>query len=124
MAKRNCTFNDNWLIEFECVEKGPNAQTVYCKLYHHTFDISNMGRSVITNHSKGKKHKDKEISRKSLPIAFFAKKKSNVLSLTVTDLDQGQCPSALSSSSDVQHKKQCTFPGFLLNSGVTEAEIL
>ena len=42
----------------------------------------------------------------------------------MTDLDQGQCPSASSSSSDVQHKKQCTFPGFLLNSGVTEAEIL
>ena len=52
MAKCNCTFNDNWLIEFECVEKGPNARTVYCKLYCHTFDISDMGRSVIINHSK------------------------------------------------------------------------
>ena len=46
------------------------------------------------------------------------------MSLTMLDLDQGQCPSALSSSSDVQHKKQFTLSGFLLNSGVTEVEIL
>ena len=122
MAKRNCTFNDDWLIEFEWVEKGSSARTAYCKLCHHTFDISNMGRSALTSHSKGKKHKDKEISWKSLPVSFFAKKKSNVVSLTVSDSDQDQCPS--SSSSDVQHKKQCTLPTFVLNSSVTEAEIL
>ena len=104
MAKRNCTFNDDWLIEFEWVE------------------FSNMGTSALTSHSKGKKHKDKEISSKSLPVSFFAKKKSNVVSLTVSDSDQDQCPS--SSSSDVQHKKQCTLPTFVLNSSVTEAEIL
>ena len=75
MAKRNCTFNDGCLIEFEWVEKGPNAQTAYCKLVHHKFDISNMGRSMVTSHSEGKKHKDKEISVKSLPISIFAKKK-------------------------------------------------
>ena len=73
-------------------------------------------------HSKGKKHKDKEISWKSFPVSFFAKKKSNAVSLTVSDSDQDQCPS--SSSSDVQHKKQCTLPTFVLNSSVTEAEIL
>ena len=81
-----------------------------------------MGRNVVTSRSKGKKHKDKEIYRKSLLISFFARKISNVVSLTVSDSDQGQCP--LSSSSDVQHKKQCTLPGFVLNSGFTEAEIL
>ena len=72
-----------------------------------------MGRSVVTSHSKGKKRKYKEISRTSLPISFFAKKKSDVVSVTVSNLDQGQCPSALSSSSDMQHKKQCSLPGFL-----------
>ena len=40
----------------------------------------------------------------------------------MSDSDQDQCPS--SSSSDVQHKKQCTLPTFVLNSSVTEAEIL
>ena len=53
-------------------------------------------RSAVTRHSKGKKHKDKEISRKSLPISFFAKKKSDFASLTMLDFDQGQCPSASS----------------------------
>ena len=96
VAKRNCTFFNHWLIEFEWVEKGPSARTAYCQLYHHTFDISNMRRSTVISHSEGKKHKDKEISRKLLPISFFAKK-SDVLSLTVSDLDQGQCPSAPSS---------------------------
>ena len=83
-----------------------------------------MGRGAVTSHSKGKKHKDKEISRNSLPMSIFAKKNSDVVSFTVSDLDQGQCPSAPSPSADVQHKKQCTLSGFLLNSVVIEAEIL
>ena len=62
MAKRNCTFNNDWLVEFEWVEKGSSARAAYCKLCHHTFDFSNMKRSVLTSHSKGKKHKDKQIS--------------------------------------------------------------
>ena len=76
MAKYNCIFDHDWLIEFEWVEKGPNARTAYCYPCHHTCDISSMGRSAVTSHSKGKKHKDNEISRKSLLILFFAKKKS------------------------------------------------
>ena len=83
-----------------------------------------MGRDAVTSHSKGKKHKDKEISRNSLQISIFAKKNSDVVSFTVSDLDQGHCPSAPSSSADVQHKKQCTLSPILLNSGVTEAETL
>ena len=122
MTKRNGTFNDDWLIEFEWVEKGPNAGTVYCQLFHLTFDISNMERSAVTNHSKGKKHKNKEISRKSLFNNIFCKKKSSVVSLTVSDLDKKQCPSVPSLSSDVQHKRQRTLS--LLKSGVTEAEML
>ena len=49
-----------------------------------------MGGSALSSHSKGKKHKDKEISSKSLPVSFFVKKKSNV-GLTVSDSDQDQC---------------------------------
>ena len=122
IAQRNCTFNDAWLIEFEWVEKGTSARTAYYKLCHHTFEISNMGRSALTSHLKGKKHKDKEVSSKSLPVSFFAKKKSNVVNPTVSDSDQDQFPSF--SFSDVQHKKQCTLPPFGLNSNATEAEIL
>ena len=122
MVKRNCTFKDDWLIEFEWVEIDPNAGTVYCQLCHFTFDISNMERSAVTNHSKGKKHKNKEISRKSLFNIIFCKKKSSVVSLTVSDLDQEQYPSVPSLSSDVQHKRQRTLS--LLKSCVTEAETL
>ena len=55
---------------------------------------------------------------------FLQKEKQYFVSLTVSDLDQGQCPSAPSPSSDVRPKKQCILPSFLLNSDVTEAEIL
>ena len=58
MAKHNCTSNDDWLIEFEWVEKFSIAWTACCKLCHYTLDIFNMGRSAVTSHSKGKKHKD------------------------------------------------------------------
>ena len=73
---------------------------------------------MVTSHLKGKKYKEKEISKKSLPISFFAKKNSDVVSFTVSDLDQGQCPSAPSSSANVQHKKQRTLSRILLNSVV------
>ena len=76
MAKDSCTFNDAWVIEFEWVEKGTSARTAYCKLCHHTFEISNMGRSALTSHSKRKKHKNKKISSKSFPVSFFAKRKT------------------------------------------------
>ena len=78
------------MTEFEWVEKCSSARTAYCKIFHYTFHFFNMGRSALTSNSKGKKHKDKEISSKSLPVSFFAKKKSNV-SLTVSDSDQDQC---------------------------------
>ena len=81
MTKCNCTFSDDQSIEFEWVEKGPNAQAAYCQLCHHTFDISDVGRSAATSHSEVKKHKDKEIYGKSLLISFFSKKKSDFMSL-------------------------------------------
>ena len=74
MAKRKCTFNDDWLRikEFESwLDKGPNRSVAYCKLCQQSFDVSNMGRSALNSHAKGKKHKEKEDSRKSLPINFF-----------------------------------------------------
>ena len=76
MAKGNCTFNDDWLIEFKWIEKGSSGRTAYCELCHHTFDISNMGRSVLTSHSKVEKYKDKEISSKSLLVSFLRKRKA------------------------------------------------
>ena len=114
IRKSNCTFNDDWLIEFEWVEKGSNARTVYFKLCHHTFDISNMGRSVVTAYSKGRSTRIRKILGSH--FHYFLQKRKVMLCLTVSDLGQGQCPSALSSSSYVQHKKHCTWPCFLLNS--------
>ena len=89
VAKCSCTVNNDSFIEFKCVEKGSNARTAYCKLCHHIFEISNIGRSAVTSHSKGKEYKAKEISRCSLPISFFSKKESDFVSLT-------DCPSASS----------------------------
>ena len=115
IGKSNCTFNDDWLIEFEWVEKGSNARTVYFRLCHHTFDISNMGRSVVTVHSKGRSTRIRKILGSHFHYHFLQKRKA-MLCLTVPDLGQGQSPHALSSSSHVQHKKHCTWPCFLLNS--------
>ena len=50
MAKRKFSFNDDLLIEFEIwLEKGPNPNTAYCKLCHQAFNVSNMGKSAVTN---------------------------------------------------------------------------
>ena len=124
MAKYNCIFDHDWLIEFEWVEKGPNARTAYCYPCHHTCDISSMGRSAVTSHSKGKKHKDNEISRKSLLILFFAKKKS-CESCCVRFRSKGNVHLLHS------HLQMCGIRSRVpclvfsqLNIGVTEAEIL
>ena len=88
MAKRNFTFDNDWFIEFEWVEKGPMHELciVNYVTVHLIFLISEELQSLAIQ--KGKKHKDKEISSKSLPISFFAKKKSDVMSLTLSDLDK------------------------------------
>ena len=72
-----------------------------------------MGRSAVTSHQKRKAMRIKKFLGRSRPILLLSKKKSDVVSLTVLELDQGQCPSASSLSSDVHYKKQCTLPGFL-----------
>ena len=76
MAKCNCTFNDDWLIEFEWVEKDASARAAYCKLCHHTFYISNMGRSALTSHSKEKKHKDTKFLGNHFRYHFLRKRKA------------------------------------------------
>ena len=119
VAKRNCTFFNHWLIEFEWVEKGPSARTAYCQLYHHTFDISNM-RSTVISHSEGKKHKDKEISRKLLPISFLQKKRC-FESYCVGFRSRAMSICSVLTS-DVQHREQCTLSDFLLNSGVNTVD--
>ena len=50
---------ESWL------DKGPNRSVAYCKLCQQSFDVSNMGRIALNSHAKGKKHKEKEDSRKS-----------------------------------------------------------
>ena len=62
MAKRKCTFNDDWLRikEFESwLDKGPNRSVAYCKLCQQSCDVSNMGRSALNSHAKDIKHKKK-----------------------------------------------------------------
>ena len=73
---------------------------------------------------KGKSTKIRKFLGSHFRYHFLQKEKRYFVSLTVSDLDQGQCPSAPSPSSDVRPKKRCILPSFLLNSDVTEAEIL
>ena len=74
MAKRNCTFNNDWLIEFEWVEKSSSARTSYCKLCHHTFDISYMGRSALIQ--KGRSIKIRKFLENLFRYHFLRKRKA------------------------------------------------
>ena len=73
---------------------------------------------------KGKSTRIRKFLGSHFRYHFLQKEKRYFVSLTVSDLDQGQYPSAPSPSSDVRPKKRCILPSFLLSSEVTEAEIL
>ena len=124
MVKCNCTFNDDWLIEFDWVEKAPmhEPRIVNYATINLIFLILEEVRSLATQN--GRCTKIRTFLGSQLQYQFLQKRKSDVANFTVSDLGQGKSPSALSSTSGVQHRKQCTLPGFLQNSGVTEAEIL
>ena len=128
MAKRKCTFNNDWLRikEYESwLDKGPNRSVAYCKLCQQSFDVCNMGRSALNSHAKGKKHKEKEDSRKSLPITFFRQetvdKPSTSKQSADTSKEQANEAQVISPQ---QKSSQCTLPFMMLTSNVTEAEIL
>ena len=57
--------------ELRSLSLGSNRSVAYYKLCQQSFNVSNMGRSALNSHAKGKKHKEKEDSIKSLPITFF-----------------------------------------------------
>ena len=59
---------DGWL----CKVKECNTQA-RCLVCHNTIELSSSGRSSITNHAKGKKHKDAVVKRKSFFKAAQAK---------------------------------------------------
>ena len=128
MAKRKCTFNDDWLQikEFESwLDKGPNCSVAYCKLCQQSFDVSNMGRSALSSHAKGKKHKEKEDSRKSLPITFFRQETVDKPSTSKHSADTSKEQSnEVQVISPQQKSPQCTLPFMMLTSNFTEAEIL
>ena len=73
------------------LEKGSNLKTVYCRLCHHSFDVSNMGRNF-------------------LPILFFNANNTelpNLVSSTPPKWSNGKSSSTVSLlPSDVQLKKQ------------------
>ena len=126
MAKRKCTFNDDWLRikEFESwLDKGPNRSVAYCKLCQQSFDVSNMGQSALNSHAKGKKHKEKEDSRKSSPITFF---KQETVDKPLTSKQSADTSKEQSNEAQVislqQKSSQCTLPFMMLTSNVTEAE--
>ena len=84
-----------------------------------------MGRSALNSHAKGKKHKEKEDSRKSLPITFFRQetvdKPLTSKQLANTSKEQSDEAQVISPQ---QKLSQCTLPFLMLTSNVTEAEIL
>ena len=83
-----------------------------------------MGRSALNSHAKGKKHKEKEDSRKSLPITFFRQETVDKPSTSKQSADTSKEQSNEAQVISPQQKSsQCTLP-FMLTSNVTEAEIL
>ena len=122
-------FQCTWLRikEFESwLNKGPNHSVAYCKLCQQSFDVSNMGRSALNSHAKGQKHKEKEHSRKSLPITLFFRqetvdKPSTSKQSADTSKEQSNEAQVISPQ---QRSSQCTLPFMMLTSNVTEAEIL
>ena len=128
MAKRKCTFNDDWLRikEFESwPDKVPNRSVAYCKLCQQSFDVSNMGRSASNSHAKVKKHKEKEDSRKSLPITFFRQETVDKPSTSKQSADTSKEQSNEAQVISPQQKSsQCTLPFMMSTSNVTGAEIL
>ena len=58
MSKRSTSFNNNRLEldEFKpWLEKEINTRTARCSVYRQSFDVSNMGKSAVVSHAKGKK---------------------------------------------------------------------
>ena len=128
MAKRKCTLNDDWLRikGFESwFDKGPNHSVAYCKLCQQSFDVSNMGRSALNSHAKGKKYKEKGDFRKSLPITFFRQETVDKPSTSKQSADTSKEQSIEAQVISPQQKlSQCTLAFMMLTSNVTEAEIL
>ena len=138
MAKRCCSFNDDWLKEQEWslwLERGSNVKTAYCKLCNHSFDVSNMGKSAVASHAKGKKHKEKISLKKSLPIHFFST--NNGLSSSTNDKHDDSCRNdgvavqrEKGQSTDgneapmPQQMMQSSLSSYVHQTSVTEAEIL
>ena len=84
-----------------------------------------MGRSALNSHAKGKKHKKKEDSRKSLPITFFRQETVDKPSTSKQSADTSKEQSNEAQVISPQQKlSQCTLPFMMLTSNVTEAEIL
>ena len=84
-----------------------------------------MGRSALNSHAKGEKHKEKEDSRKSLPITFFRQETVDKLSTSKQSADTSKEQSNEAQVISPQQKlSQCTLPFMMLTSNVTEAEIL
>ena len=84
-----------------------------------------MGRSALNSHAKGKKHKEKEDSRKSLPITFFRQETVDKPSTSKQSADTSKEQSNEAQVIFPQQKlSQCTLPFMMLTSNVTEAEIL
>ena len=74
MSKRSTSFNSNWLEldEFKpWLEKGINTKTARCSICRQSFDVSNMGKSAVVSHAKGKKHLKKINSKNSMSTLFF-----------------------------------------------------
>ena len=128
MSKRLTLFNDDWLKqdEFKLWLQKVNSKTAKCTLCLQQFDISNMGKSAIKSHSKGKRHNEKLRTRNSMSTLYFQQSSSSnvivepldsVVSTTAMDI---VVPPIL--TNDVQ--KQTTIPNLATKSSTTEAEIL
>ena len=122
MSKRSTSFNSNWLEldEFKpWLEKGINTRTARCSVCRQSFDVSNMGKSAVVSHAKGKKHLEKINSKNSMSTLFFKNSGELKKVIVTTPPAEAACTNSHKSCSQTNN-----LTSLLLKSTVTKAEIL
>ena len=122
MSKRSTSFNSNRLELHEFkpwLEKGINTRMARCSVCRQSFDVSNMGKSAVVSHAKGKKHLEKINSKNSMPTLFFKNSGELKKVIVTTPTVEAACTNSHKSCSQTNNSTS-----LLLKSTVTKAEIL
>ncbi|XP_063245001.1 uncharacterized protein LOC134546246 [Bacillus rossius redtenbacheri] len=113
MARRvrgKISFQTDWKVEFPWVEDiKDDRHSARCAVCGTTFSITSMGRTALTSHASGNKHK-KNVSSvdKTAPIQIWA-------TTSAPETSKASEPSPLPSSSVIQPSSAAVIPGASMN---------